>query len=515
MAVVETIRIEGDASEFLEEVKKINEAVDGLKGSIKKTSNAANKGFKGISNEVKQTTVATKKLGGSLKSLISGLKATAIAGLALGAIKGAINSSQEATDLFNKATAGLQGTVSGLFSWLKGDTTWDEYKTKLGNVLESTNNLIDAENRAKFAEVERMKIQLIAQTNAEKQRQTRDDDTKSIEARIEANNNLGAILKQQLIDEKAQVEIQITAAKLRFENSGLVEDEVAWRQKELELVDLNERLKSQESERLMNDNALRRESIAIRKEEIDMQAEAILLTGKELDTYVADSEVNLDSVTKQVQLNAIAKLQIEYDYYQRSMELRLKENNRMLLEMKRSGLTETAEYRALLAERLQLETEYSKTSLEFTTSIQDAKVQAISTALGQVGQLVGDNAVAGKGIALAETIISTYAGATKAFEQGGVFGYITGAGIIAAGLANAKKITETQIPNANDNTSMPMLSAPSQPAQFNIVGQSGTNQLLEGLAGQFNKPIRAYVVGGDVISESELQRKRIRTATFG
>jgi hypothetical protein len=58
-------------------------------------------------------------------------------------------------------------------------------------------------------------------------------------------------------------------------------------------------------------------------------------------------------------------------------------------------------------------------------------------------------------------------------------------------------------------------SAPQVAPSFNIVGQSGTNQLLESIAGQFNQPLRAYVVGGDVTSAQEMERKRIRTATFG
>jgi hypothetical protein len=58
-------------------------------------------------------------------------------------------------------------------------------------------------------------------------------------------------------------------------------------------------------------------------------------------------------------------------------------------------------------------------------------------------------------------------------------------------------------------------AAPQVAPQFNIVGASGTNQLLQGIAGQFNQPLRAYVVGGDVTSAQEMERKRIRTATFG
>jgi hypothetical protein len=58
-------------------------------------------------------------------------------------------------------------------------------------------------------------------------------------------------------------------------------------------------------------------------------------------------------------------------------------------------------------------------------------------------------------------------------------------------------------------------SAPSQPPQFNVVGQGGVNQLAQSIGGQFNQPIRAYVVGGDVTTSQQLQRQRVRTATFG
>ena len=91
---------------------------------------------------------------------------------------------------------------------------------------------------------------------------------------------------------------------------------------------------------------------------------------------------------------------------------------------------------------------------------------------------------------------------------------------IQAGLAGAfaaaqvASIAKTQFDSQDASSLTTSTSSPSQPAQFNIVGQSGTNQLVEGLAGQFDKPIRAYVVSGEVISGSELDRRRLRTATF-
>ena len=63
-------------------------------------------------------------------------------------------------------------------------------------------------------------------------------------------------------------------------------------------------------------------------------------------------------------------------------------------------------------------------------------------------------------------------------------------------------------------------SAPQAPTaqpnlNFNLVGASGVNQLAAAVGSQFNQPIRAYVVGSEVNSAQEMERKRIRTASFG
>lgn len=57
-------------------------------------------------------------------------------------------------------------------------------------------------------------------------------------------------------------------------------------------------------------------------------------------------------------------------------------------------------------------------------------------------------------------------------------------------------------------------SAPPPPPQFNIVGQSGTNQLAQSIGAKQGQPIQAYVVGNEVTSQQALDRNRINTATF-
>ena len=145
------------------------------------------------------------------------------------------------------------------------------------------------------------------------------------------------------------------------------------------------------------------------------------------------------------------------------------------------------------------------------------KIAVTKQALDGFSQLLGENTQAGKAIALAQVTIDTYTGATKALAQGGMLGYVGAAGIIATGLANARTITATQVPESSGGSptpSMPQLTAPAQPASFNIVGQGSLNQLNQSIGDKFNQPVRAYVVGSDVTTNDELNRKKLKTATL-
>jgi hypothetical protein len=127
----------------------------------------------------------------------------------------------------------------------------------------------------------------------------------------------------------------------------------------------------------------------------------------------------------------------------------------------------------------------------------------------------------GKKLQLLQAVINTAAGiiGQLAVPQDQLTGanWAKAAVIAATGATQIATISAQKFDGGNkDSASSP--SAPQIPSvqpSFNIVGQSGTNQLLESIAGQFQNPVRAYVVNGEVMSGAELERKRIRTATFG
>ena len=79
-------------------------------------------------------------------------------------------------------------------------------------------------------------------------------------------------------------------------------------------------------------------------------------------------------------------------------------------------------------------------------SITEAKWKAVGSVFSQLGDLVGKdkkNAVAGARLAQIGAVIDTLAGANKAFKQGGVLGFATGASIMVAGYARVAQIEQS------------------------------------------------------------------------
>jgi len=75
--------------------------------------------------------------------------------------------------------------------------------------------------------------------------------------------------------------------------------------------------------------------------------------------------------------------------------------------------------------------------------IKNAKLQgasSLASALSNLNTMAKGNAKVSKRLAQASAIIDTYAGANKAFAQGGVLGFLTGSAIIAQGMANVAQI---------------------------------------------------------------------------
>ena len=88
--------------------------------------------------------------------------------------------------------------------------------------------------------------------------------------------------------------------------------------------------------------------------------------------------------------------------------------------------------------------EIKREEIQLEDQIKNAKLQSASAIVGSMASLndaFKGNAKVSARLAQTQAIIDTYAGANKAFAQGGVLGFITGASIIAQGLANVAIIS--------------------------------------------------------------------------
>jgi hypothetical protein len=162
----------------------------------------------------------------------------------------------------------------------------------------------------------------------------------------------------------------------------------------------------------------------------------------------------------------------------------------------------------------------------------DAKIASLNgyaSAISGISSLLGKETEAAKGVAVASSLINTYAAITgqlKAFAGVPVPGYAIAQAIVTgiAGFAAVKDIISTKVPESSGGgyaAATPSLSgissapaaitAPSAPPSFNVVGASDSSQLAGVIANQSQQPIQAYVVSNDVTTAQSLDRNIIES----
>jgi len=282
--------------------------------------------------------------------------------------------------------------------------------------------------------------------DAELQRQIRDDETKTFEERIEANNKLNDILAEQQKLQREQIQIGITAAQQQFDINASEENFIALQESKVAMLELEETITGQLSEQKTNQVSLEKELLETQKE---VRAEG--LTGLERE---------------------LQDLQDAYD---------------LKLEMARkSGMETTA-----------ITKQFEKQKTEVVQANMNEQLEAFSGLAGALSALAGDN----KALAVASAVIDTYVGANKAFAQGGTLGFVTGAAVIAAGLNNVRTIMATDVPDSGGGGGS--VAAPSTPAPQMM---SGAFDISGGVAPD---AMKAFVVT-DEMTNSQNQLANIR-----
>ena len=367
---------------------------------------------------------------------VVGLVGKSLVQLVIGDFSGALDTikqaGRETVDVFTGVDESLESVVE----------TITAYTTE---TLKQADAITQTAKAADRAAVQFAMLNAQFLKDAEIQRQIRDDETKTFEERIEANNKLNDILAEQQKLQREQIQIGITAAQQQFDINASEENFIALQEAKVAMLELEETITGQLSEQKTNAVALEKELLETQKE---VRAEGLSGLERELQ-----------------------ELQDAYD---------------LKLEMARkSGMDTTA-----------ITKQFEKQKTEVVQANVNEQLEAFSGLAGALSALAGNN----KALAIASAVIDTYVGANKAFAQGGVAGFATGAAVIAAGLNNVKTIMATDVPSSAGGGSV---AAPTTPAPQMM---SGAFELTGGVEPEAT---RAYVVTDDM-TNSQNQLANIR-----
>ena len=408
--------------------------------------------------------------------------------------------------------------------------------------------LVNAKNNAAIAAAQQSLLIEKYDMQAEKLRQIRDEERNSITERIKANNDLKAVLDNQEKAMLAQAALQVQAAQLEYNKAKTTENQVALLDAQANKVGVLAQIEGLRSEQLANDLALQREADELTKTRTESEITLAIEREKATNELIKDEEkklqaqINTANKEKELQLS---RLQEQIDVYKLGTQGRLDAEIAYNEAKQEIDLQIIAYEDQLAVKKLENEKLASEKSIQLAKEEKEKKAAILQQQLDLVKgsfQAFADVATlfAGKNkkaqktafniqkaANIASATIDTYTAATAAFKSaagipvvGAVLAPIAAAGAIAAGLMNIKKIAASKFEGAETpsasgggggggggGATVPTMSAP----QFNVVGQSGVNQL----ASLNQQPIQAYVVSGQVTSQQALDRNRLANATLG
>jgi len=313
-----------------------------------------------------------------------------------------------------------------------------------------------AKNSAKLAEAQ---IQGLIEKNdllAEKQRQIRDDETKTFAERIAANKELADVLDKQEVEMLKLADTRIAAAKFELDqNKDNIDLQVAYIQTLNDRAGVEAQIAGFRSEQLTNEVALNKELLESQNE---ILAEGMTGLERELEELEASYKLKLDMARK-------------------------------------SGMATTA-----------ITKQYEAQKEQIVASGVNAQLGAYSALTGALGKLAGEN----KEMAIAQAVIDTYAAANAVLKDPTLVGpmrWISAAAVIATGLANVQQIMQTEVPGGGGGGSVPAANTETPAPEM----LSGAFTLGGGVKPE---PMQAYVVSDDITNNQDKLAAIRRRATI-
>ena len=475
-----------------------------------------------------------------------GLFGKAIGKLFKGDFSGALETAKEGTkELFDVIT-GEEGGFEAVKETINdvAESVVDYAKA----TVEAATANVDLKKQAELAAVANQGLIEKYDLQAESLRQIRDDERLSIEDRKKANNDLLLVLDQQekSMLKNAQIALRAAQAQLKKDTEN-IEFKKAVMEAENELAAVRAQVAGFRSEQQANDLALSKEELEMSNSKLEaennLSIERKRFNAEQIEDNLArlQKQKEIDSEEKRIQTTRLqgvidaanagtqAKIDAEIalaEFLEQSRQQDVKRAKeiadakvRINKEKNDQKLKDDKDAEEEIAKQRQQNLDAFEQAATMTMNALIA-INELTQAFAKENEASQKRAFeVNKAIGIATAIINTSVGVSKALASSPPpLNFINAAIVTATGIAAVKNIQKTQFDSSSFDTPSPSTStggastSPSQAPSFNVVGQSGFNQVAGALGQQ--QPVQAYVVAGNVTTAQQLQNNTITQATF-
>ena len=533
MAEQVTLILKADTTQAVKGIDKVDESVQdvskstgGLSNSLDKMTGGAVSGFKNMA-----ASVGTAVKG--FKSLKIAIAATGIGLLvvAIGALATSFKASEEGqnrftrimtqigvvvgnvTDIIANLGEGVFAAGKALMKLAKGDlkgasAAWGELKTNVSEVTEGIKN---------FGEETAKEIKLagkIADARAKADKVER----KLLVDRAEANRRIAELREIAANKETVSVEERLEAIK----EASRVENEIT--QKEIQSAKLRLEAKQQE-------NALSKSTKEDLLEEAQLKARVIELETARLNTQKRLTAELTGAIREQA--TEEKAIQDEKDKTEKERKDRIAKEDK---EREETQLKEKTDRDArIVAGQIQTDAMLTQSKAQavdaainlFGAETAAGKAALIAKQLLAVQEMISEakKTITFSSLVASRSAASVAAGTAETAKIGFpqnipmLIGYgLQAAGIISTiskAVSKSKSVASSLGGGGGGSTSISRPQTPSStPPAFNIVGAGAENQLAESIAGQSQRPIKAFVTSQDVTTAQSLERNIVEGASI-
>jgi len=549
-AVVDINNKRKEQNKIIKDSTKSTADYSGVIGIVDRQTGGLISGVTGLTGSIGKAT-------GGFKLLRTAIVATGLGALVLAitSVATAFTNSESGQNKFRKLMLQI-GVVVGNVTDILGDLGSVILNVFTGNFKEAGKALSDVTDGIKnFGEETRKEI-AIAGELADRRAKADLLERKLIIERAEATRKFNELREKAADKENVSIEDRIAALK----EAGRIEEEITL--KEIEAARIRFETKKQQNELSASTKEDLDEQARLEARLIELEAQRL----KRQKTLTAEITTNLreaESERKRIEAEAEAeRKRLESEQAAKDKEARDAElaAEKQLAELKKQirdaeAVSEdekraleiekvTAHYDNLIAlaeknglditnleaaknERL---AQFKNTEIVLEQLTSKQKIQIAQDTLGLISMIAGQGSKIGKAAALAQASISAVGGTINAFKTAAdspittvfpPYPFIQAGIAAAAGAANIAKIKSVKVGGVSSGNisggsigggiSTPTTQAPS----FNIVGSDPQTQLADAIGQQVQKPVKAFVVAGDVSTAQSLDRNIIQESSLG